>query len=69
MDTQIIDQLRGLTECARVFGLGRSTLNDLLRRGEVAYVRLPGGERKIYDAAVREWIERRTVRAGNADLG
>lgn len=60
------DRLRALTESARVHGLGRSTLAELLRRGEIAYVRLPGGERRIPDSAVREWIERTSVRGADA---
>lgn len=66
MSTQQTDKLRGLTDCARTHGLGRNTLNELLRRGEIGYVRLPGGERRIHDSAVREWIERRTVRGNDA---
>lgn len=57
-----IDKLRGLSEAARTWGLGRTTLNELLRRGEIAYVRMPGGERKIADSAIREWIVRSSER-------
>jgi excisionase family DNA binding protein len=53
--------LRPLTECAKVHGLSRSTLHDLLKNGSIAYLRLPGGERRIPDSAVRAWIERSLV--------
>lgn len=60
------DKLRGLTDCARSWGIGRSTLAELLNRGQIAYVRLPGGERRIPDSAVREWIERSSVWGADA---
>jgi excisionase family DNA binding protein len=60
--TDTTDRLRGLSDAARTWGIGRSTLSDMLRRGEIAYVRLPGGERRIPDSAVREWIARASVR-------
>lgn len=60
------DKLRRLTDSARTHGLSRNTLNELLRTGEIGYVRLPGGERRIPDSAVREWVARRIVR-GSAD--
>ena len=60
------DVLRGLRASARAHGISHNTLNELLRRGDVAYVRLnPGGERRIPDSAVREWIQRNLVRAGS----
>lgn len=66
-DTNITEVLRGLTDAARKCGIGRSTLSELLRRGDIAYVRLPGGERRIPDSAIREWVRRNLVRAGSAD--
>jgi excisionase family DNA binding protein len=60
------DKLRALTESAKVHGFGRSTLAELLRRGDIAFVRLPGGERRIPDSAIRDWIERNSVRGADA---
>jgi excisionase family DNA binding protein len=60
------DKLRGLTGSAKRWGIGRSTLNELLRRGEIAYVRLPGGERRVADSSMRDWIARTSVRSTDA---
>lgn len=60
------DKLRGLTDCARTWGIGRSTLAELLNRGEIGYLRLPGGERRIADSEMRAWIERSSVRGADA---
>lgn len=66
-ETDLEEKLRGLTDSAKRWGLGRSTLSELLRTGEIAYVRLPGGERRVPDSAVREWIARNLIRARSAD--
>ena len=61
------DPLRALGECARVHKLSKQTLNKMLATGEVAYVRLPGGERRIPDSAMRSWISKNLVsREGDA---
>jgi excisionase family DNA binding protein len=56
------EKIRGLSDSARRWGIGRSTLSELLRSGQIAYVRLPGGERRIPDGSVREWVNRNLVR-------
>lgn len=63
---QTVDRLRALTEAAHTHGIGRSTLSKLLASGQIAYVRLPGGERRIPDSAIKRWIETHLVRANDA---
>jgi excisionase family DNA binding protein len=56
------DYLRSLTEAARYHGISRTLLNELLRRGEIGFVR-PGRERRIPDSQVAAWIQRKMVRS------
>lgn len=59
------DRLRGISEAAEYHGIARSTLNDLVRAGQIAYVRVSQrGERRIPDSAVRAWIARNLVSNG-----
>ena len=67
MAEHLDEKIRGLTDSAKRWGFGRSTLSELLRTGEIAYVRLPGGERRIPDSAVREWIKRSSVRSADVE--
>lgn len=61
------DKLRGLSDSAKRWGIGRSQLNELLKTGQIAYLRPTGRERKIPDSAVREWIERSLIRVRGGD--
>jgi len=54
------DQLHRLATAARLLDVSYDTLDRMLRRGELPYVRV-GGQRRIEDAALRAYIDRRRV--------
>jgi hypothetical protein len=62
------DKLRGLSECAKVWGIARKTLNGLLATGELGYVcHGPRGERRIPDSEVYGYIRRNLVRLSRGE--
>lgn len=59
------DRLRKLGECARVWGISRSTLNELLRVGRIGYTRA-FSERLIPDSEMAKFIAENRVAADRA---
>jgi excisionase family DNA binding protein len=46
-------------EAARILGLGRSTVYELMDRGELRFVKY-GAARRVPLAALRAWVEQHT---------
>jgi excisionase family DNA binding protein len=61
-DSQAPDRLLlRLPEAARALGLGRSTIYQLVQRGELPVVRV-GRAVRVPAEALREWVARQTER-------
>jgi excisionase family DNA binding protein len=60
---------RGLRvdEAAVVLGVSRRTMYEFMRRGTIAYFRLPGGQRRVSSDSIDAFIQRNMVEARSED--
>ena len=55
-----------IPEVTRTYGIGRSTLYEAMKKGELAYLKI-GNARRIPRRAVEEWLAKHLVIGGQRE--